>query len=65
MSPRTFSSEIWLPRPLEEVFAFFADARNLQALTPAWLNFSILTPAPILMRAGTIIDYRLDRKSVV
>lgn len=54
----TFSSEIWLPRPLEEVFAFFAEARNLQALTPAWLDFSVLTPAPILMRPGTIIDYR-------
>jgi ligand-binding SRPBCC domain-containing protein len=59
MSPRTFSSELWLPRPPEEVFAFFADAGNLQALTPAWLDFSVLTPTPILMRPGTIIDYRL------
>ncbi|MEI7938236.1 MAG: SRPBCC family protein [Verrucomicrobiota bacterium] len=59
MSPKALRSEIWLPRPLEEVFDFFADARNLQALTPDWLDFSVLTPAPILMRAGTLIDYRL------
>jgi ligand-binding SRPBCC domain-containing protein len=59
MNSQVFRSEIWLPRPLPEVFAFFADACNLQALTPDWLDFSILTPAPILMRPGALIDYRL------
>jgi ligand-binding SRPBCC domain-containing protein len=59
MSPRMLHSEIWLARPPEEVFAFFADAANLQTLTPPWLDFTILTPAPILMRPGTLIDYRL------
>ena len=59
MRARTLRSEIWLPRPVEEVFAFFADARNLQDITPAWLDFSVLTPAPIVMRPGALIDYRL------
>jgi ligand-binding SRPBCC domain-containing protein len=59
MSSRSFRSEVWLPRPLEEVFAFFADGRNLQALTPDWLDFKVLTPAPIQMRPGATIDYRL------
>jgi ligand-binding SRPBCC domain-containing protein len=59
MNPKVFCSEIWLPRPREEVFDFFADAGNLQTLTPDWLDFSVLTPAPIPMRAGAVIDYRL------
>lgn len=48
-----------IPRPLMEVFAFFGDACNLEALTPPWLNFRILTPRPIGMQAGTLIDYRI------
>lgn len=46
-------------RELPEVFEFFSRARNLEALTPPWLSFSVLTPEPIEMRAGTLIDYRL------
>jgi hypothetical protein len=45
--------------PREEVFEFFSHARNLEALTPPWLRFEVLTPEPIQMRRGTVLDYRL------
>jgi ligand-binding SRPBCC domain-containing protein len=47
-------------RPLHEVFAFFADAANLEALTPSFLRFRILTPMPLEMRAGAQLDYQLS-----
>lgn len=49
----------FLPRPREELFEFFGDAFQLEAITPPWLRFAVLTPKPIVIAAGTLIDYRL------
>jgi ligand-binding SRPBCC domain-containing protein len=57
-------SRIWLRRPLELVFPFFADARNLEQLTPPWLRFQVLTAGEIRIAAGTRIDYRLRLRGI-
>ena len=54
-----FKTQQTLERPLTEVFDFFSNAHNLAEITPPWLNFEVLTPAPIEMIVGTRIDYRL------
>ncbi len=59
MKEYTLLTELWLPRPRDAVFPFFGEARNLETLTPPWLQFEVLTPAPIAMQAGTLIDYRI------
>lgn len=47
-------------RPLPEVFAIFSDASNLDALTPPFLHFRILTPMPVELRVGAQLDYQLS-----
>ena len=51
--------EQWVPSSLETVFAFFSDATKLELLTPSWVKFKVVTPAPIKMAVGTTIQYRL------
>ncbi len=46
-----------LDRPIDEVFSFFADARNLPLLIPDWITFNMVTPGPVVMARGTQIDY--------
>ena len=59
MDTKIFEREVWVPAKRDAVFAFFSNAKNLETLTPPWLHFRILTPDPLVMRAGLRIDYQL------
>ena len=58
-APFVFRAEQFVDRPVPEVFAFFAQAENLQRLTPDWLHFKILGIDPNPVREGALIRYRL------
>lgn len=60
MQTYTVEREHIIYRPRSEVFAFFGDAFNLELITPPFLRFRILTEPPVSMRAGALIDYRLQ-----
>lgn len=54
------SAETFIPAPLDEVFAFFSRAENLETITPKMLNFRFVTPPPADMEQGVKITYRLQ-----
>jgi len=64
MRVHEFQSELWLPLPPAELFPFFADATNLDSITPPWLDFHIVMPPPIAMREGVLLDYRLRVRGI-
>lgn len=61
---RIISREAAVNAPIEEVFAFFAKAENLNIITPPELNFKIITSLPIEMKQGTLIDYRIKLSGI-
>jgi ligand-binding SRPBCC domain-containing protein len=59
MKPHILEKKTIIERPIDEVFNFFSDAYNLNKITPDSLNFKIITPFPIHMHVGTLIDYEI------
>jgi ligand-binding SRPBCC domain-containing protein len=59
MPDHILESRLMLPAPRQRVFDFFARPENLAAITPSWLGFTLLTPPPITLAAGTVLDYRI------
>ena len=58
-TPQVLASSTILPLELEAVFAFFAEAQNLERITPPELSFRLVSPAPLEIGKDTVIDYRL------
>lgn len=59
MKSRILTSEILFDEPIDKVFQFFSEAENLENITPPFLSFKIMTPKPIIMKEGTLLDYTL------
>jgi ligand-binding SRPBCC domain-containing protein len=59
-----FEASQKIERPIDEVFAFFSKPENLERITPPWVGFRILTPPPIDLREGALIDYRIRLKGI-
>lgn len=57
-------TSLWVPAPRDRVFEFFADAFQLETITPPWLHFHVVTPRPITMAPGLLIDYRLRIRGI-
>jgi len=55
----TLESNQFINKPIEEVFQFFSKPENLSVITPAKLGFKILSPNPIKMEVGRLIDYNI------
>jgi ligand-binding SRPBCC domain-containing protein len=55
----TLTMRQWLPLSPEELFPFYGDATNLERITPSFLRFRVVTPRPIVMGEGTMIDYEI------
>jgi ligand-binding SRPBCC domain-containing protein len=56
--------EQWIPKKVDEIFPFFAEAKNLEVITPPWLEFNVLGASTPDMREGTLIDYKLKLHGV-
>ena len=52
--------ELTIDLPRSEVFDFFSKAENLEKITPPDLGFHIVTPQPIEMSEGSLIEYRIS-----
>lgn len=64
MRVHRFEQKQFFKEPLRAVFPFFADATNLERITPPFMKFEILTPRPIPMRAGQRIEYALKIRGI-
>ena len=61
---RTLTRSLWIPRPIKEVFTFFADVSQLQRVTPSWMHFRVEGYVPSSLTEGTIVNFRLKLRGI-
>jgi ligand-binding SRPBCC domain-containing protein len=59
MAEHELRASLVVSQPIDEAFGFFSDVANLERITPPELRFQILTPPPVVMQQGTLIDYQI------
>lgn len=59
-----FSVKQYVPKDVESVFKFFSDAKNLEEITPPFLNFHVTGMSTKNIHKGTLIDYKLKLKGI-
>jgi ligand-binding SRPBCC domain-containing protein len=64
MAEHIFQSSLTIDLPRDYVFGFFSNAENLERITPPELGFHIVTPTPIEIKKGTLIDYKLSLNGI-
>ena len=52
--------EHWLPLPIDKVFNFFKEPKNLEQITPGYLKFKVLNQSSDSIEEGTKINYKLS-----
>ncbi|MFN2378262.1 MAG: TIGR01777 family oxidoreductase [Candidatus Binatia bacterium] len=61
---KVLEQEVWFEHKVEDVFAFFADARNLEMITPSFLRFRITKVPEEGLSEGALIEYRLRLRGI-
>lgn len=64
MTPHVLIRNTVIKKNIEQLFDFFSKAENLNSITPPLLGFKIITPLPVEMKKGTIIDYKIKLNGI-
>ena len=64
MTPHVLIRNTVIKKNIEQLFDFFSKAENLNIITPPILGFKIITPLPVEMKKGTIIDYKIKLNGI-
>lgn len=64
MKTYSLTRDQWIQQPLEKIYEFFERPENLAQITPDSLDFKLLTPSPVLMQRGRVIDYTIRFKRI-